>query len=264
MSGVECFAVIDTETTGLPDDPNARVIELGAALFSLEDGSLVRTFSTLVCPDVLTEDGLAVALSVSGITEAEIRAAPSPADAWAACGAFLDGWVYPVHAYNLEFDRLMCERTFDTEGVWWAGCIMEEFSLLWVRCFGHDPETGRPIRAHLYRAARIAEVTWEGDEHRAAADAVVAGRIFALLRANKLQPPEQAVPTGPIVIRGRPPRRDPSSVIVGTLVVGSGRAPTITRASDGTATSPTSSPSVPTNEPKPTGIIQVGAHTRTS
>lgn len=270
MTQMDCFAVIDTETTGLPDDLDARVIELGAALFSLTDGLLVRSFSTLVCPDaMLTEEGLAVAAEVSGITEAQIKAAPSPAEAWAACGVFLDGWSYPVHAFNLEFDRLMCERTFDTEGVWWAGCIMEEFSLLWVRCFGHDPTTGKPVRCHLRRAARIADVRWEGDTHRAEADAIVAGRIFALLRANKLQPPEQTVPTRVITIQGRAPRRDPSVVVIGPLVIGSGKAPSITRADTGEVYVPVPRPpaasATPVAAPSPQAptIIQIGVNKRT-
>ena len=70
------WLVIDTETTGLPREPWTRPCELGAVLLG-EDGEISSEWASLVC--VPCPSGADRALALTGITRAEIEAAPSGA-----------------------------------------------------------------------------------------------------------------------------------------------------------------------------------------
>jgi DNA polymerase III epsilon subunit-like protein len=199
------WIVIDTETTGLPEQKDARVCEIAAVRFD-KDGRMVSAYSSLVRPEVLTEEGIRVITEISGFTEDEIRNAPHPDVVWRELCAVTHSWVYPVHAWNLEFDRLMIERSWNIAAIggtkpWWAGCLMQSFSSMWTVCFGHDVETGEPRRVSLYRAAKIAGVPFEGPAHRALTDAMVAGKVWAKVRSGEVSPPTLTKRGAPLVIR---------------------------------------------------------------
>lgn len=103
----ERAVIFDTETTGLTLHPDAkiglqpRMIEFGAVLMSLEDGSIVEEASILINPGSALPDEI---VKITGITDEELRDAPAFADVlpqllriFASASA--------VVAHNLPFDR---------------------------------------------------------------------------------------------------------------------------------------------------------------
>lgn len=210
----DLVAVFDTETSGLPDDPDARVVEVGMALFDLDRWDPVRTFSSFVRPEVpLTEQGRWVVQTVSGIDPELLDMAP-PASAVSAWLEAATGGA-PLLAYNMEFDRPMTLRSFSLDAIFarehYAGdaaewrteprCIMQAL-MQRFRVMSRVHEDGRPRFFSLSKAAGIADVEFEGPAHRALTDAVVAGRIYLRLLAG-LTPPEM-----PICGIIRPPSKD--------------------------------------------------------
>lgn len=194
------FATIDTETTGFLEDPTTRVVEVGAAIFE-PDGTLVRSIGRLVCPDLLTPEGLDVAWRICGIEEEEIRAAPPPEVVWDELTEFMDGWAYPLWAWNMAFDRPMIKRTFTHDPVAWAGCLMEAFTEVYSSMAGYHAPTDTPRFFTLKRASYLTKVPWRGNAHRAEADAVMTGEIGAGLWSGRFRPPELSSKNhvGPIV-----------------------------------------------------------------
>jgi len=194
------FAVLDTETTGLLKDPDARVIEIGVARF--EDGVCVRRFQSLVRPDLLTEEGAEVAWRVSQIARADIETAPLPEDVWEAMGDLLDN--VPVVAWNLPFDQAMVQRSFFSEGRLetmiqrrllppsWKACAMRRFSKAYA-AYGTRWPNGEARWFRLSDAAALMGLEWTGDAHRADADAEMTGRLYAGMLAGTLTP-RQPVP----------------------------------------------------------------------
>ena len=187
------FAVLDTETTGLLNDPDAHVVELGIARF--EDGVCVARRSWIVRPPVLTEAGLEVAWRISQISEAEILAAPSPLEVWTEASPLLDD--VPVVAWNLPFDQAMVRRTFFADELLdairahhlappsWKECAMRRYSRRFVEHLGTWPR-GEPRWAKLKNAATQCGLTWTGNAHRADADAEMTGQLYAGLLADSL------------------------------------------------------------------------------
>jgi len=194
------FAVLDTETTGLLKDPDARVIEIGVARF--EDGVCVRRFQSLVRPDLLTEEGAEVAWRVSQIARADIETAPLPEDVWEAMGDLLDNVL--VVAWNLPFDQAMVQRSFFSEGRLetmiqrrllppsWKACAMRRFSEAYA-AYGTRWPNGEARWFRLSDAAALMGLEWTGDAHRADADAEMTGRLYAGMLAGTLTP-RQPVP----------------------------------------------------------------------
>jgi hypothetical protein len=188
------IAYLDTETTGLPEDEDARVVEIGIAVFD-DNGILVRSLESLVLPDKLTQAGLDIALRISQITLEDLEnEGREPEELWPEIGALLDDWTIPVVCWNLEFDQLMWRRTFcaldpkkaeQHDRISWGLCAMLSFS----RTFKAYATTwnGQPGRLSLRSAVRICAnqgqvVVWPGESHRALPDAVVTGRIDYLHR----------------------------------------------------------------------------------
>ena len=195
------FAVLDTETTGLLKDPEARVIEIGVARF--EGGVCVRRFQSLVRPDLLTDAGAEVAWRVSQIARADIEAAPLPEDVWAAMGDLLDN--VPVVAWNLPFDQQMVQRSFFSEARLeamiqrkllspsWKECAMRRFSTVYA-AHGQRWPSGEAKWFRLSDAATLMGLEWTGDAHRADADAEMTGRLYAGMLAGTLTPTRQDAP----------------------------------------------------------------------
>ena len=185
------LCVLDTETTGLPRDGSARVVELGAVILDT-DGAEIASFSALCRPDVYFADTAREALAINGIAEADVLAA---APSRAVRQDFLDwltkhqcGW---VTAYNVEFDREMCRRMgFAPEWPKWGPCIMLR-SVPALAAAGKlrpaDPTHPRyrPDMPWLFPSLALAAehfgVTPEGQAHRALTDAMTAARVLLAL-----------------------------------------------------------------------------------
>jgi len=157
------IVVVDTETTGLPRDDTARIIEIGAVALD-QFGVEIGSFASYVCPDVLTP-AADVALAINGITRERIQAAPQRStviEAW-------DLW-YRAHgapllvAYNAEFDAEMFRRAGWDTPAWW--CLFRYATA----------EIGDPI--NLANACREMGVERAGIAHRALPDARTAAELF--------------------------------------------------------------------------------------
>ena len=200
------FAV-DTETTGLPEHPEARVFEVAISAWSVADDVEVYSDSFLLRPDVLTDEGLAVARDICGVDPDLILNAPSQGEAKAwwreqlvqlerlSPGFTLDAW-------NLPFDRTFIRRTLldveDLPEAWqgweapvvypnpqdpspWGVCWMRIFSDLQRPFFGTFTDQAgirhkRP--ASLRRAATMLQIA-QVDAHRALDDARVCAQVGA-------------------------------------------------------------------------------------
>ena len=196
------FACLDTETTGFLSDPSTHVVEVAVVLMDSETDSVIDSFETIVNPPTLTQEGLAVALKISGLTESQIRGGLPPEVAWSKVAQLVRA--YPVTAWNVDFDRRFCRRTFlgfeETSKLTlvdptrWTECACERFTDLFKAVAGTytDKETGEqsPRFISLARAAWLTGFKWEGNAHRALADASMAGRIYAAMLRGDLQAPE--------------------------------------------------------------------------
>jgi DNA polymerase III epsilon subunit-like protein len=197
----ERVALIDTETTGFPQDPDARVVELGVAIFDLDCWDPVLTFSSFIKPDVLTEEGREVVSCISGIDPDILEMAPPP--------HVVEGWAravigdLPILAFNMGFDRPMTLRSLHLEDLFsrprpvgpmlapWrfeSNCVLEAFTEVFS-VMTRTHEDGAPRLFSLARAADLADVKFEGQPHRALTDAIVAGRVLLRLEEG-LRPPE--------------------------------------------------------------------------
>ena len=105
------FLVFDTETTGLTLHPNApiekqpEIIEFGGSLLSCEDGQLIEQLTILIKPKGRITDEIT---KITGISEDDVRDAPSFAEAWPQIAAFI-GRAKAALAHNEPFDYAMFE-----------------------------------------------------------------------------------------------------------------------------------------------------------
>jgi len=98
------LAVVDLETTGLMEDPEAGILELGVLLID-SDPSTVRTLSALVKPTVALPR---VVKRLTGLTDADVEDAPPVASVAPAFAKALDGRT--IIAHNAEFERSFLSR----------------------------------------------------------------------------------------------------------------------------------------------------------
>ena len=106
------FHAVDTETTGLPDDPNARVIEIAISTWDSDKGIEVSSFRSFVQPSVITRKGVETMWNISKIPYNFVESAPSPEQLWPMMQSYLEHLRYPVIAWNMPFDRFMVRRSF--------------------------------------------------------------------------------------------------------------------------------------------------------
>ena len=190
---IKTFCVLDTETTGLTRDRDARAIEVAVARF--EEGQVVATFSSLVRPEIFTPEGARVAQDICGILPEDILQAPRPWEVW---GSVLDViGSHPVVAWNMPFDQQMVRRTFFEGESFehskrmrqyppnWSECAMLRFTSYFEQ-YAEKWENGEPRWFRLETAAKLVEIPWEGNAHRALADVLMTGRIYAGLLAGTL------------------------------------------------------------------------------
>jgi len=175
---MKLMCVIDTETTGLPDDPDAAVIEVAATVWDVERNAEVRCWSTLVKPRTWGQDGRRIAQEVCGID-------PDLVDAYGESPVFalmrlLDFCkMLPLHAWNRPFDEEMIrrmdpsERRLQRDGLW-GDCLMREFSAI---------SRGNPdLRSKLTFAYEQCGFQASEAAHRALADARMAARVIGHVR----------------------------------------------------------------------------------
>ena len=158
--------VIDTETTGLTHEPDARPWQIAAVALS-PDGREVCTFNGRGCPDVWNANA-EEALAISGKTPASIQSLDpiEPiARAFAAwLSAFPDAY---LTAYRIEFDREMLRR---------VGVVSDR----WTVCLKQKAAEymGRPIR--LVEIAEYFQIP-HPNAHDALADARAASAVARVI-----------------------------------------------------------------------------------
>jgi len=125
------ICVIDTETTGLPSDPDARVTEIGAVIIDGTDRE-IACFQMFVKPALLTDEGIEVVRKFSGIDPQWLDDAPAEAAAFRAFLAWgrahnTDEAPLVVTSFNLDFDATMIGRMDGYRGIPWSRhCIQVE------------------------------------------------------------------------------------------------------------------------------------------
>lgn len=177
MNPSNLLCVIDTETTGLTDDPNAAVIEVAATVWDVSAGQEIRCWSTLVKPASWGEEGRRIAQEVCGLDSAWVDLhGEDPALALMRLLDFAKN--LPLHAWNRPFDEeMICrmdpkERRLAREGLW-GPCLMREFSAV---------SRGNPdLRSKLTLAYQQCGFT-VSSAHRALADARMAAQSICHLR----------------------------------------------------------------------------------
>lgn len=87
--------VLDTETTGLPESDAFQVVEIAAV-----DKTGAVVFHSLIKPDIPMP---AEASRIHGLTDEDLKDAPSFAEVWPRLAELLAG--YELWAYNAAFDR---------------------------------------------------------------------------------------------------------------------------------------------------------------
>ena len=159
---------LDTETTGL--DAAAEVIEI-----SLVDSSGLPLYESLVQPRRAVPSD---ATRIHGLTDADLRAAPTWPEVWRAVEPLLQDRT--IATYNAAFDRKMLQQTHASYRLDWSDeaarffCVME----LYARYYGARRRTGGAFRWHsLDQAATFLGLALP-NRHRATDDARLARAVL--------------------------------------------------------------------------------------
>jgi DNA polymerase III epsilon subunit-like protein len=189
----------DTETTGLLQDPEARIIEIGAVRHNLITGQQTASFSRLCRPRYLDDGKFEIAERICNISKEQILEAPPYAEViedfcrWAGD--------YLIYAWNLPFDQRMLQRTIwdiqDTEGPFLQTKSREWLdNLHYAGCWQHLYAYMHPERAGCWDNGQIKTISlqraiyYEGlnadQEHRALSDAHFASQIGNIIHQKLL------------------------------------------------------------------------------
>jgi DNA polymerase III epsilon subunit-like protein len=201
--------VLDTETTGLPTDPTAHVIEIAVVhLRRAEDGGLLlgTSWASFIKPPVcLTDEHLETCRQISGITPEQID---SGLNAIAAGNVLIERLAErpgPILAWNLPFDRRMVRRSlfyideteyhdFDGDGKYgsplhlpmlhdplpWGGCLARHYLAVKGPVNGHFDAGGgvpEPRVVSLKQALNLEGVERVGEAHRALSDTLATAEL---------------------------------------------------------------------------------------
>lgn len=175
------ICVVDTETTGLTENPEAQVVEVAATIFDLLTSQEIRCWSTLVKPSTWGEDGRKVASEICGLDPDVIDAhGMEPAMAQMALLDFAGR--LPLHAWNRPFDEEMVRRMDPNEPRLlrpdlWGPCLMREFSAV--------SRGNADLRSKLTFAFEQCGFTEPEDAHRALTDARMAARCIHHIRSGQ-------------------------------------------------------------------------------
>lgn len=123
----ECAVFIDTETSGLPHEPHARVLSIGAVCVERDTGAEISTFTILVCPELVSPRQYEAAKVVHGIELSTlVSQGASEIDALTAFHLWWDQFDRPaLYAFNAPFDRVMLSRMGLNEPEAWGRDVME-------------------------------------------------------------------------------------------------------------------------------------------
>lgn len=115
------IVVLDTETTGFPEQPWSRVVEVAAVALDV-NGNETAHLSELVRPEI-HDHRAAGAERIHGLTREVLAGADLAGNVAARLAGFMDGLA--CTSFNLAFDRPMLERMgVERANVMWAPCIM--------------------------------------------------------------------------------------------------------------------------------------------
>jgi DNA polymerase III epsilon subunit-like protein len=165
--------IVDVETTGLPSDKDARVIELAAVvLHPHRDYAEVNHFSAVLFPGGSDTVLIGYPRNASqAVPVEEILCAPHEEAVRLNFAAWCkQHQVTEVFSYNRVFDEGMLKRSgFDLP---WTGCVMR---------MARGAMSGLKKDPSLAAAAAHFGIT-QGEAHRALPDARLAAQVFATIR----------------------------------------------------------------------------------
>ena len=108
LTSFDTYVVLDCETSGLSPTSN-EIIEV--ALIKYVNGELVDTFSSLVAPSSPISSRIT---AITGITNADLKNAPSAEDVIPIVWSFIEGFVLVGH--NIPFDIKFLKEEFTKNG----------------------------------------------------------------------------------------------------------------------------------------------------
>lgn len=182
------IAVLDTETTGFPEQPWSRVVEVAFVVLDIY-GNEALAGSSLVRPEI-HDARAAGAERIHGLTREVLADAPLAGDVVATLnrvgvgGALLPA--LPSTAFNLAFDRPMLERMGFAPREW-APCIMlAAYDIMGPAGALRDADPSHPrydssrrwLWPSLASAAEFFGCERQGDPHRALSDARLAAAVL--------------------------------------------------------------------------------------
>ena len=161
---------LDTETTGLSAADGDRIVEI--AIVDVRGRTLVNTLVNPRRP--IPRD----ASRIHGITDRMVERAPALADLWPELERILSGKQVVIYnaAYDRQFfpDRLACTARIS--------CAM----LAFAKVYGEwNPRFGDFRWQRLETAAEHVGHTWEGQAHRALADALACRSVWRWLEFQR-------------------------------------------------------------------------------
>lgn len=161
---------IDVETTGLEDD--AQVVEI--AMIRFEGGKFVDEESSLIDPRMKIPGD---ASAIHGITNDMVKGMPSLVDFLdrPGCQEIVKG-AQPC-AYNERFDKKFVPRLWGEDWPWLDCMLLLQYDDAFVKGKG---------RHKLEEACKRHKIAHES--HRAAGDALAAGKLFNKLAEKYLKP----------------------------------------------------------------------------
>lgn len=167
------YAVIDFETTGMSPYHGDRATEIGAVL--VEDGKIVDRYQSLMNPGRPIPSFI---VSLTGITNDMVKAAPMPAQVMQEVNAFVSGAILVAH--NASFDRKFWEAESALAGV----VSQHQFLctvLLSRRLYPWAP-------SHKLRSlVELHQLPTTGTYHRALADAEMTANLFMRMERDLLE-----------------------------------------------------------------------------
>jgi len=180
--------VIDTETTGFPKQPYARIWDLGAVLLGV-DGQILECWQQVVIPNPL-DDRANPALSIGGVTQEWIRENGIPESAaveeWS--GFLSSIGPFRCTAFNVAFDRPMLSRCGFGASLNWGPCAMM-LAMDEMGPAGALPQwdNGEYKFPKLSEASNYYAIQQQEPAHRALADAKTAAAILLKIQATRIE-----------------------------------------------------------------------------
>jgi DNA polymerase III epsilon subunit-like protein len=203
--------VIDTETTGLPPDPNVRPLQTGAVAFARDTGEEISEFRVLLRPDTWSTH-YRRAEQVHGLTRDHceengvgMAAGYEKFTAWLRTLGSRHPWVGGEHrlaAWNAKFDHWMIQQwqkgaymravtldpwpSFSVAGYTAEGGCLQAAYRNWAE---DQPDVATPKYGSLASAARVFSLGPQPTPHDAVSDARLAGQVWWAMecwhRANR-------------------------------------------------------------------------------